>query len=259
MAELTGKVALVGGASQGIGAAIASLYAESGAKVVLMSRSAERLEAVRKQLANPELHLVLSVDLEEFDKIPALLSPILTKLGPIEIVVNNSGGPASGPLVSAEVGDFEKAFGSHILASQTIMKAVLPGMREKNYGRIINIISTSVKQPIPNLGVSNTIRAAMANWSKTLATEVAPWGITVNNILPGYTQTPRLQALVEAAAKRENKTIAQIEAAWRESVPARRFAKPEEIAQAALYLASPRAGFVNGTQIVVDGGRTGSL
>jgi 3-oxoacyl-[acyl-carrier protein] reductase len=179
--------------------------------------------------------------------------------GPIEIVVNNSGGPAAGPLVAADVLEFEKGFRSHVLASQLIMQNLLPGMKDRNYGRIINIISTSVKIPIPNLGVSNTIRAAMANWSKSLAMEVGPFGVTVNNILPGYTKTPRLESLASNAAKRENKDVSEVEKTWAEAIPARRFAEPREIAEAALYLASKRAAYVNGTQIVVDGGRTGSL
>lgn len=257
--ELQSKWALVGGASQGIGAAIAQIFAENGARVVLMSRGLDKLELVRKSLPNPEQHITLAVDLEALEKVAPALQNVIRTTGPIEIVVNNSGGPASGPLVSADVREFEKAFRAHVLASQTIMQNVLPGMKDRKYGRFINIISTSVKVPIPGLGVSNTIRAAMANWSKTLAIEVGPFGITVNNILPGYTKTPRLESLSANAAKREGKDTSEIEKAWLESIPARRFGEPREIAEAALYLASPRAGYVNGTQITVDGGRTGTL
>jgi 3-oxoacyl-[acyl-carrier protein] reductase len=257
--ELQSKWALVGGASQGIGAAIAQIFAENGARVVLMSRGLDKLELVRKSLPHSEQHFSLAIDLEATEKIAPALQNMMRNTGPIEIIVNNSGGPASGPLTTADVREFEKSFRSHVVASQTIMQNVLPGMKEKKFGRFINIISTSVKAPIPNLGVSNTIRAAMANWSKTLATEVGPFGITVNNILPGYTKTPRLETLAANAAKREGKEAADIEKNWLETIPARRFAEPREIAEAALYLASPRAAYVNGTQIVIDGGRTGSL
>lgn len=257
--ELQSKWALVGGASQGIGAAIAQIFAENGARVILMSRGIDKLEAVRKSLPNPEHHVSFPADLEALDKLSPALQKLVRTTGPIEIVVNNSGGPAAGPLVAADVLEFEKGFRSHILASQLIMQSVLPGMKDRSYGRFINIISTSVKMPIPNLGVSNTIRAAMANWSKTLAGEVGQFGITVNNILPGYTKTPRLESLANNTAKREGKDVSEVEQAWLNAIPAKRFAEPREIAEAALYLASKRAAYVNGTQIVVDGGRTGTL
>ena len=257
--ELIGRWALVGGASQGIGTAIAQIYAENGARVVLMSRSPDKLEALRRSLPEPDRHIAFSIDLEKYEKVSESLQNILKNTGPIEIVVNNSGGPPASPLMTADLNDFEKGFHAHVMASQSIMHTLLPGMKEKNYGRIINIISTSVKIPLQNLGVSNTIRAAMANWSKTLATEVGPFGVTVNNILPGFTKTPRLASLMAAASKRENKPLEEIEKSWIATIPARRFAEPRDIAEAALFLASPRASYVNGTQIVVDGGRTGSL
>jgi 3-oxoacyl-[acyl-carrier protein] reductase len=255
--ELQGKCALVGGASQGIGQSIVELFAGAGARVILMSRSQDRLEQVKSKLPNQEKHVVFPVDLETELSDP--MRSLLATVGAIDIVVNNSGGPASGPLTQADSKTFEKAFRGHVLAYQQIMQAVLPGMKDRGYGRFINVISTSVKVPIPNLGVSNTVRAAVANWSKTLALEVAPFGITVNNILPGYTKTPRLTQLIQATAQRENKTVEQVERAWIESIPVRRFAEPREIAEAALFLASPRASFVNGTNLVVDGGRTGCL
>ena len=259
-AYLSEKWALVGGASQGIGAAIATRFAEAGARVILMSRGVEKLEQVEKTLKEPGLAPCFSCGFGKLRKaFRSLDHDFYETTGPIEIVINNSGGPASGPLTVASAKEFEKGFRAHILASQTILQAVLPGMKEKTYGRIINILSTSVKIPIPNLGVSNTIRAAMANWSKTLAGEVGPWGITVNNILPGYTKTPRLTALSQAAAKRENKSQEEVERAWIDTIPARRFAEPSDIAEAALFLASPKASYINGTQLVVDGGRTGSL
>ena len=257
--DLSGKTALVGGASQGIGASIASLFAGAGARVVLMSRTLDRLEVVRKGLEHPDRHLSLPLDLENYRKLADPIGSLLKSTGPIEIVVNNSAGPASGPLTGADTKDFERGFHAHILSSQVILQQVLPGMREKHYGRFINIISTSVKAPIPNLGVSNTIRAAMSSWAKTLAGEVGQFGVTVNNILPGYTRTPRLQNLLQAAAKRENVDVETVEKNWLGTVPAGRFGEPEDIANAALFLASPMASYVNGTNIVVDGGRTGML
>jgi 3-oxoacyl-[acyl-carrier protein] reductase len=257
--QLTGKWALVGGASQGIGSAIAQIFAENGARVVLMSRSPDKLEALRRSLPESDRHITFSIDLENYGKVAESLQNILKNTGPIEIVVNNSGGPPAGQLMTADLNDFEKGFHAHVMASQSIMHTLLPGMKEKQYGRFINIISTSVKIPIQNLGVSNTIRAAMANWSKTLASEVGPFGVTVNNILPGYTKTPRLASLLAATAKRENKAPEEIEKGWLAAIPARRFGEPRDIAEAALFLASPRASYINGTQLVVDGGRTGSL
>jgi 3-oxoacyl-[acyl-carrier protein] reductase len=257
--ELNGKWALVGGASQGIGAAIAVLFAEAGARLILMSRGVDKLEALRKKMREPNNHICFPFDLEHYEKLPESLNKLIKTTGPVEIVVNNSGGPAAGPLISADPKEFEKAFRAHVLASQVIMHSVLPGMTERKNGRFINIISTSVKVPIANLGVSNTIRAAMANWSKTLATEVGPLGITSNNILPGFTKTPRLESLAAGTAKREGKEISEIEGQWIQTIPLRRFAEPGEIAEAALFLASSRGGYVNGTQLVIDGGRTGTL
>jgi 3-oxoacyl-[acyl-carrier protein] reductase len=255
--NLQGKRALVCGASQGIGEAIAYEFAALGADVILLARSKDKLDKIR--LALPEgKHQVVALDLKDRVKLSEELQK-LQQIGPIEILVNNSGGPKAGSLLEATEKDFLDGFENHILAASLIVNNLLPGMRERNYGRIINVISTSVKVPIPNLGVSNTIRAAMANWAKTLATEVAQYGVTVNNVLPGYTATPRLDALAKSAADRQGKTEEEIKKMWRANTPAGRFAEPAEIAAAVAFLASPSAAFITGINLPVDGGRTQCL
>jgi 3-oxoacyl-[acyl-carrier protein] reductase len=177
----------------------------------------------------------------------------------VHILVNNTGGPPAGPLSEAQPHELEEAFRMHVLSYQYLALAVLPGMKAAGYGRIINIISTSVKQPIPGLGVSNTIRGAVANWAKTLSLEVAPWGITVNNVLPGYTETDRLHSLIQQKAADAHESYQTVAERMQRSVPAGRFGQPEELANAAVFLASPLAGYINGVNLPVDGGRTGSL
>ena len=179
--------------------------------------------------------------------------------GPYTILVNNTGGPAGGPVAEAQPEAFLAAFRSHVLCNQLLVQALLPGMKSAGYGRIINIISTSVKAPIPGLGVSNTIRAAVANWAKTLATELAPFGITVNNVLPGFTDTERLKQLFTARAQKEGKTLEEVTKAAIGTIPAGRLARAEEVAAAVAFLAMPAASYINGINVPVDGGRTQSL
>jgi 3-oxoacyl-[acyl-carrier protein] reductase len=198
-------------------------------------------------------------DLADTARLTQRLETLVQDFGGIDILVCNGGGPKGGPVASASSDEFTSAFAAHVLANATLTRAVLPGMQAARFGRIVNIISTSVKAPIPGLGVSNTIRAAVASWAKTLSLEVASSGITVNNVLPGYTRTGRLEALIEAAAKRTGETPDRVEEAWRNAVPARRFAEPEEVAAAVLFLASPVAGYINGINLPVDGGRTPTL
>lgn len=204
-------------------------------------------------------HEVLVADLERRDELEQHVRALLDRLGAIHILVNNTAGPKPGPIVEAGEDAFLGAFQNHVLVASLLLRLLMPGMKAAAYGRVINIISTSVKQPIPNLGVSNTIRGAMASWAKTVSLEVAQFGITANNILPGYTSTPRLDALLANAAAKQGLTVEQVAEQWRELVPARRFAAPAEIAAAAAFLASPAAAYINGINLPVDGGRTGSL
>lgn len=252
--SLKNKRALVCGASQGIGEATAVALAELGAEVILLARRKEPLEVLAKKLPGSG-HQVLALDLGDH----ATLESEIKKLLPIHIVINNAGGPASGNLIEAKAEDFIKGFEQHILAAQKLAQLTVPGMKQDNYGRIINIISTSVKTPLANLGVSNTIRAAMANWSKTMANELGAMGITVNNVLPGFTKTPRFDSLKKAMAEKTKNNEAQVEENWKNTIPLRRFAEASEVANAIAFLASPAAAYISGINLPVDGGRTPSL
>lgn len=259
--NLEGKRALVCGASQGIGEASALQLASMGASCVVLARSEDKLQSLVSRLpkaSSSQTHSVITVDVHNRSELRAKVELELKK-APIEILICNSGGPKGGPIVEAEEKTFLDAFENHILANQLLVQLCLPGMRQKNYGRVINIISTSVKVPIPNLGVSNTIRAAVASWAKTLSLELAPQGITVNNVLPGYTTTPRLESLIKAAADKTSQTLDATKEQWRKSVPMQRFGTPAEIAAAVGFFASPAASYVTGTSLSVDGGRTGAL
>lgn len=258
--HLAGRTALVTGSTQGIGLATAQLFAQAGASVVLLARDAQRLEEALTTLniAMGQQHRTLCVDMADTDALAAAVKD-LAGLVPVHILVNNTGGPPPGPAHLADVEAFSAAFRLHLLAYQTLVKALLPGMKQAGEGRIINIISTSVKQPLPNLGVSNTIRGAVANWAKTLANELGPFGITVNNVLPGATSTERLAAIIRNKA--EKLGISEEEAAHEmmAEVPLRRFARPEEIAAAVLFLAGPTGAYISGINLPVDGGRTACL
>lgn len=255
--DLKGKTALICGATKGIGRAIAQSFAESGAQIVALARNENELKELVKNLPNTG-HSYLCVDLSQHQELSNKVTTLLQTKS-IDILINNSAGPKPGPVTEANEEDFMAAFNQHILAAQVITKVLLPSMKKKKFGRIINIVSTSVRCPIPGLGVSNTIRGAMASWSKTLATEVASSGITVNCILPGYTMTERLKQLIEYKAKLNNHSYQNEENNWRSEVPAGRFAEPKEIASFAHYLCSDLAGYITGTAIPVDGGKTPSL
>ncbi|MBX7232029.1 MAG: SDR family oxidoreductase [Bdellovibrionales bacterium] len=254
-------VALVCGASKGIGRAVAEKLARQGVNVIALAREQKVLAQLIDQLPRSEnqKHKFLCQDLGDLNGLTEKINQVLNDGGPINILVNNCGGPQGGPLLGAKTLELSQAFHNHILAAHVLTQLVAPGMKQFSFGRIINIISTSVKVPIPNLGVSNTVRAAMANWAKTLAEELGQWNITVNNVLPGYTSTDRLQTLIQNVATRENKTIEEIKKSWLNSIPVRRFAKPEEIASAVAFLASKEASYINGINLPVDGGRTGCL
>lgn len=253
---MNGKRALVCGASQGIGRAAAEELAGLGCRLVVLARSRDRLEELVTQLPRAEEHTVIALDISDREELAKLLESQVASGGPIHIVVNNTGGPPGGPLLEADEENFLRGFQNHILVASLIAQKLTPQMKHAGYGRIVNVLSTSVKAPIPNLGVSNTIRGAMANWAKTMAHELAPHGITVNNVLPGYTETPRLENLLEAAAERTGSALDQVTETWKNKVPARRFAQPREVAAAIAFLASPAAGYINGINLPVDGGRT---
>ncbi len=259
--QLLGKHALVCGGSQGIGRASAQELAALGADVTLLARSADALETALADL--PRIHAAqkhgyIAADMNAHATLRGQVEAVANN-GAINILVNNSGGPPGGSAHTAAADEFLLAFNQHLIAAQIILQAILPGMQGSGYGRIINVISTSVKEPIRNLGVSNTIRGAVASWSKTLAGELGPFGITVNNVLPGYTRTQRLDQILADRAKATGKSEEQIAESMLATVPLRRFAEASEIASAIAFLASPAAGYINGINVPVDGGRTLSL
>lgn len=257
--DLTGRNALVCGASQGIGQAVAITLAALGAQVTVLARNEDKLKQTLAELSTEhgQNHAHQVADLGDNEALHAQIQELLAKRGEFQILVNNAGGPPPGQAIEAKVEDYVSAFAQHLLANQTLTKALVPGM--KNYGRIINIISTSIRQPIVGLGVSNTVRGAVASWAKTIATELGPQGITVNNVLPGFTLTERLDSIMQARAKKTNISVEQAWAQAKKEVPLNRFAEPEEVAYAVAFLASPAAAYVSGTNVVVDGGRTSCL
>lgn len=253
------KNALICGSSAGIGKATAIELASLGANITLVARNEEKLKQVLSELAseNGQEHNYLVADFSNPNSLKETLSNGISKN--YHILLNNTGGPKGGPIFSADLSEFTDAFAQHLLCNQTLVQAVVPGMKEEGFGRVINIISTSVKQPIEGLGVSNTIRGAVANWSKTLATELGPFGITVNNVLPGATATERLDQIMINIGKKIGKSPEEAGELMKSIVPARRYAQPEEIAYAVAFLASEAAGYINGINLPVDGGRTKSL
>lgn len=259
--DLAGKHAFVCGGSQGIGLAAATELALLGADVTLLARSQEALEKALSELpsiSSGQKHGYVVADMSRHAELKEQISAIANN-GPIHIFVNNSGGPAGGTIHSSTTDAFSAAFNQHVIGAQVILQALLSGMQGAGYGRIINVISTSVKEPIRNLGVSNTIRGAVASWAKTLATELGPFGITVNNVLPGYTRTQRLEQILNDRSKATGKSPEDIASGMLAAVPLQRFAQASEIANVIAFLASPAAGYVNGVNIPVDGGRTLSL
>ncbi|MEO8199657.1 MAG: SDR family oxidoreductase [Gemmatimonadota bacterium] len=262
MTHLAGRRALVGGSTQGIGRACAYELARAGAQVILLARNQAELEKVRADLPNATSdrpHTFLVADFSRPDTVRGVVSEYIDRSGPVHILVNNTGGPPGGLALEATAEQFLAAFSAHLLCNQFLSQVLIPGMRSAGYGRIINIISTSVKQPIKGLGVSNTIRGAVANWAKTLAGEVGSFGITVNNVLPGATLTGRHHALIAARSRASGMPAEEIERSLKADIPMGRFAEPEEIAAAVVFLASPAAGYITGINLPVDGGRTGSL
>jgi len=256
--EIQNKNALVCGSTQGIGKAAAFGLANEGVNVTLLARNEAKLKEVLAELPNngKQCHGYLVADFSN----PLALKDILEKSNlDFHILINNTGGPAGGPIFTATLEAFESAFTQHLKCNHVLVQALVPFMKAQCFGRIVNIISTSVKQPLEGLGVSNTIRGAVASWSKTLANELGEFGITVNNVLPGATGTERLNEIINNKANKTGKSFEEVAEAMKNAAPAKRFARPEEVANAIVFLASDKASFINAINVPVDGGRTKSL
>lgn len=259
--SLRGKTALVSGSTQGIGKATAVTLAEMGAKIILLARNEDKLKDVQTELnqISDAGHAYGVADFSNVSNVEKVAAELVAKHGEINILINNTGGPPGGRAIDAGLSEYLAAFEMHLLCNQALAQALVPGMRSSGYGRIINVISTSVKQPLANLGVSNTIRGAVANWSKTLANELGVDGITVNNVLPGATATGRLDSIASNKAAKTGSTVEDVLTQMGNAVPMKRVAQPQEVANGICFLASPLASYINGINLPIDGGRTGSL
>lgn len=249
---------MVCGSTQGIGKASAIELALMGASVTLIARDEEKLKNVIGELIPKGQHNYIVADFSSPETLKQKVTEFTAK-NAVHILINNTGGPPGGQAIDAQTEDFVKAFSNHLLCNQILVQAVVPSMKKEKFGRIVNIISTSVKIPIRGLGVSNTIRGAVANWSKTLSLELGPFGITVNNVLPGATMTGRLESIINTNAKKNDKTFDEAKQDMIKEIPAGRISDANEVAAAVAFLASPAASYINGINIPVDGGRTGSL
>lgn len=258
--SLTGKNAVICGSTQGIGLASAKELAMLGAGCILVSRNEEALHKAVSQLhlEGDQQHFYTVADFTDTETVRLAINEIVSQY-PVHILVNNTGGPPTGLINEASEQSFIDAFQQHLICNHILTKAVMPGMKSEGYGRIINIISTSVKIPLHNLGVSNTIRAAVASWAKTMANELGQFNITVNNILPGLTSTQRLENIISGTSAKKRLSRDIVVADMLDEIPMKRFADPAEIAAVVAFLASPAASYVNGTSIPVDGGKTGSI
>lgn len=258
--SLENKTAIICGSTQGIGLAVAIELAQLGANCILIARNETTLIDAIKLLPkeNSQQHSYLIADFSNSNNVKSIIEDFM-KENTVHILINNTGGPAGGAIIDAKEEDFINTFNQHLICNHILTKAVVPSMKKEGYGRIINIISTSVKIPLNNLGVSNTIRGAVASWAKTMANELGQFNITVNNVLPGATNTVRLQNIIKINATKKEKEPVEIEKEMQQEIPMRRFAEASEIAAVAAFLASPAASYVNGVSIPVDGGRTGSL
>ena len=258
--DLTGKTAWVCGSTQGIGKATAIELARLGATVTLVARNEQKLKETLKELSTSanQSHTYIVTDFNFPERLKSDIEAYLNGKF-VHILVNNTGGPPAGPALMASPEEFVKAFSAHLICNQIMVQALVPGMKSEKYGRIINIISTSVKIPIRGLGVSNTIRGAVANWSKTLSVELGPFGITVNNVLPGASMTGRLESIIRDRAEKQKKTVEAVTQEMIAEIPAGRISSAGEVAAAVVFLATPAAGYINGVNLPVDGGRTGAL
>lgn len=259
--DLKNKRAVVCGSTQGIGKAVAMELAQMGANVTLVARNEQSLKQVKGELSNngSQLHSYLCADFSEPGKLKELMENFIQRSGPVHILINNTGGPPAGLAINAKTDEFLAAFNNHLICNHILVQACFDGMKNSGYGRIVNVISTSVKAPLPNLGVSNTIRAAVGNWAKTLANELGKYAITVNNVLPGATATQRLSNIIENKASKTNDSTDNVKKEMLHEIPLGRFAEPQEVANAVAFLSSPAAAYINGINLPVDGGRTPNL
>ena len=257
--KLNNKSALVCGSTQGIGRSTAIALANEGARVTLLARNENKLKHVLSELPKTATHDYIVADFSDPVQLKSTVKSYLKNHTGFHILVNNTGGPRSGAIIEATLEQFESAFTMHLKCNHVLTQLTVPFMKDQQYGRIINVISTSVKEPIEGLGVSNTIRNAVGNWSKTLSFELGAFGITVNNILPGFTETERLNEIIGIKAQKAKVPFETMEEIMKNYTPAKRFAKPEETAHAIIFLASQAAGYINGINLPVDGGRTKSL
>lgn len=258
--DLTGYNAFVGGSSKGIGWATAVELALLGASITLVARSEELLKKRVTELPTPNVqqHDFVCVDYADLEAVKAAALQILSEKN-IHILVNNTGGPAGGEIINEPTEKFEAVFRQHLSVNQLLTQTFLPGMKNAGFGRIVNVISVSVKQPIVGLGVSNTIRWAVASWAKTLSKEIAKDGVTVNNVLPGYTKTGRLDEVINSQADNQEISADEVAAKILSNVPTGKFASPEEVAAAVAFLCSPVAASINGINLPVDGGLSTGL
>lgn len=259
--DLTGRYAIVCGSTQGLGYASAAELALLGANVTLAARNEDKLKEAVSSLdtGKGQKHNYLVADFQYPEQVKDAIEKHLTHHPVIHILVNNTGGPKGGPALEAATAEFIQAFNSHLICNHILVQATVPSMKTSGYGRIINIISTSVKQPMPGLGVSNTIRAAVASWAKTLANELGKFGITVNNVLPGFTQTARARSLIQSMAEQTGRSPEEVLMRMEAEIPAGRIGRPEDFGAAVAFLCSPAAAYINGINLPVDGGRLATL